>query len=781
VGKHESGAAPVPRWSGALVYGMFFVSGAAALIYQTVWIRQFSLVMGGTVFSMSVVVSTFMAGLALGAAALGRLADRARSPLRLYAAVELLIGACALALNAGGPWRERMVTALIRTPDLPSTLGTRLAIAALWLGLPCFLIGGTLPVMARFVVRDLDDLGKKLGALYFVNTLGAALGALLTGAALIELLGLTGATRLAASLNAAAAAAALTLGRVVPASRPSPAARLGRAVARPRLDRTATVAALAFFLSGFCALVLEMGWTRLILSFLHAGALSVSLNLALVLLGFALGGAAAAPYADASRAPARLAGALFALAAALTLLGMGDVELLGLLPESVFVPSLGQFAAVVGIVFPASVAMGAAFPVLARMLVTSRERVGSQLGAYYALNTAGAVLGGIAAPFLLIPRLGTAGTLIAACVLQLAAAAVLVSSAPRVADARLRYAAPALIVAALLLIPGRRDVYHRALQESAQRFLPEWSRERAYAEGADSTVILYDANDPAAAARRGLSRFRLQVNASKLVAYDSNETKLMAHLPLAAAPDARRALVICFGVGNTFRSALAHGVDTDVVDINPLVPNLARLHQADPSKTFDDPRGRIWINDGRNYLLTTRARYDMITVDPAPPAWGMGMGNIQSREFYRLVADRLTDAGVAEAWMLSSDSDDFRSTLAAFREAFPHVAIFKSDRTMAFHVLGSRAPIRFSRARLAALFKEPRLRADLAELDASYFSPALFGRLYITDENGADRAIASAAPLTDDRPALEYRALRGFRSAPYIFPPELRKPLPLGP
>jgi hypothetical protein len=171
----------------------------------------------------------------------------------------------------------------------------------------------------------------------------------------------------------------------------------------------------------------------------------------------------------------------------------------------------------------------------------------------------------------------------------------------------------------------------------------------------------------------------------------------------------------------------------------------------------------------------------MITVDPAPPIWILGMGNIQSLEFYRLVSDRLTDGGVAEAWILANDSDDFRSALASFRAVFPHVAIFKSSRFMAYHVLGSRAPIRLSRARLAALFTDPRLRDDLAELNASYFSPELFRRLYVTDEQGADAAIAGAAPLTDDRPALEYRTLRGFRSGPYLFPPELRKPLPLGP
>jgi spermidine synthase len=761
---------------------MFFLSGAASLIYQTIWIRKFSLVLGGTVHSMSVVVSTFMAGLAIGAAVLGRVSDRVRSPLRLYALIELAIAAAAVILNFTDGVRARMVAALIDTPDLEGTLGVRVLIAVLWLGLPCFLIGGTLPVMVRFIVRRMAFLGRQVGALYFVNTLGAALGALATGVALVEVLGLTGGTLFAGAVNVVVALVALL---VVPSmaleDAADPAGAEAEAEPPPVPWRALVPPAAAFFLSGFCALVLEMGWTRLILGFLRSGALVVSLNLSLVLLGFALGGIAVSRFADSSPTPTRLASLLFGVTGLLALVGLSSVELLGLLPVAGYYPSAGHLAAIFGIVFPASVAMGSTFPLLARLLVTSRGRIGTQLGGFYALNTVGTVLGGLAAPFVLIPAVGTSVTVILGALLQVAVSLLLWVTAAPGGHRMLRIGPPTLAVLALALLPSSWDVYRRTLRDTAADAYPLWSEERAYVEGADSTVVLHEAVGIGQLSQEPSTRFRIQVNAAQLVAFDSEETKLMAHLPLVAVPEPKRALVICFGMGNTFRSALAHGIEVDVVDINPAIPGLARIHQPDPARTFEDPRGRIHINDGRNFLQVTRQRYDMITVDPAPPIYSLGQGNIQSREFYQLISDRLTDAGVAEAWMVANSGGDFVRTLAAFRAVFPHVAVFRGMKYPAYHVLGSRSPIRFSEARIQRLVAEPRVLADLSERGASFFTPQLLRSLWVTDETGVDEVIRGVEPLTDDRPVLEYRTLRGLRTELYRFPESAVRPFPAAP
>ncbi len=762
--------------AGPVLFGLFFISGMASLIYQTVWIRKFSLILGGTTYSMSVVVSTFMAGLAVGAAVLGRVADRTKRPLVLYAVLELGIGACAVVLDLTDGVRERMARAWIDSTALEGTLLTRVLIVLLWLGVPCFLIGGTLPVMVRFVVRHLGRVGEQVGALYFVNTLGAALGTLLTGYLLIETLGLSGTTHLAAGINVVVAGLALWLG-TFPTADTEPDV-VAAATPAQGLSRSALfVPALAFFFSGFCSLVLEMSWTRLLLGFLQSGVLIISTNLFIVLLGFAIGGAAISRVADRSKQPTTLAAALFAGAALAALAGLGSLEILSSSGE--FQPGLVDLIVMAGVMLPASILMGAAFPVIVRVLVRDERRIGTQLGGFYALNTVGTVVGGVAAPFFLIPRIGTTSTVMVAVGLQLAVALLLLAHGWATSSGKQRGATLGLVALSLALVPQNLDVYHRAMTAEAKREFPAWSKERAYVEGADSTVVLYEATEKGQ--EPGDSRFRIQVNASTLVAFDTNETKLMAHLPLLAVPDPRRALVICFGVGNTFRAALAHGIDVDVVDINGAIPELARIHQERPEKTFDNPRGHITINDGRNFLLLTPHRYDMITIDPAPPVWSVGLGNIQSKEFYQLMSDRLSDQGVVEAWMLSGLAGDYEATLAAFRSVFPYVAVFRAVSYQAFHVLGSRSPIRISRGRIQKLFSDPALLEDLGETNINFFSERLMEDLYVTDEAGVDEVIKGFAPLVDDRPILEYRVRRGLEFQQFLFPRRVYKPLVLAP
>lgn len=762
------------------LFGLFFISGLASLIYQTVWIRKFGLILGGTTYSMSVVVSTFMAGLAVGAAVMGRLADRARRPLVLYAAIELAIGACAVVLNYTDSVRERMARALIDSTALEGTLLIRVAIVIVWLGLPCFLIGGTLPVMVRFVVRRLSNLGQQVGALYFVNTLGAAVGTLLTGYVLVEWLGLSGATFFAVAINVTVAILALWVGRQVKGEEgnaPEPAS--GPAV-KPPWTVSALVPAMAFFFSGFCALVLEMSWTRLLLGFLYAGALIISLNLFIVLMGFAVGGVAISRIADRTDRPGVLAALLFAATALTALVGLGSIDLLIDRPE-INQPGPYELIAMAGLMLPASLFMGATFPVLVRVLVTKQEHIGAQFGGFYAINTVGTVLGGVAVPFFLIPRVGSASSVLVAIGLQLTVSLMLLAHNWRGASRNFRFGTLGVVALAALLVPFNLDVYHRALTEAATDRYPHWSAERFYVEGPDSTVVLFEADEIGRQTQSDDNRFRIQVNASPKVAFDTNETKLMAHLPLLAVADPKRALVICFGMGNTFRSALAHDIEVDVVDINAAIPGLARIHQKDPAKTFDNPKGHIIINDGRNFLLLTQNKYDMITIDPAPPVWGVGLGNIQSKEFYQLMSDRLAPGGVVEAWMLSGLEGDYEVTLAAFRSVFPYIAVFRGVKYQAFHVLGSKTPIRFSTARLTKLFSDPALLQDLGETDIKYFSPQLIHKMYVTDEGGVDMVIKGVEPLTDDRPVLEYRVFRGLTPSQFAFPPHTYKKLELVP
>ena len=201
-----------------------------------------------------------------------------------------------------------------------------------------------------------------------------------------------------------------------------------------------------------------------------------------------------------------------------------------------------------------------------------------------------------------------------------------------------------------------------------------------------------------------------------------------------------------------------------------------RFHQEDPAATFDNPHGKIIINDGRNHLLMTQHRYDMITVDPAPPIWGVGMVNLHTQEFFELARDRLTDGGVMLMWALSNERDDFLRILAAYRRAFPYVTVFKGAYYTAFHLLGSTRPIHIDRRRAEAIFALPAVRADVNEIVTGQLTVQKILDLEVAGNVEVDEAIKGIDPLTDDHPTLEYRFLRGFTPRPFEFPSTHRRP-----
>jgi predicted membrane-bound spermidine synthase len=680
----------------------------------------------------------------------GRAADRSPRPLRLYALVEALVALSSLLVIACIPALGPVMRYLADGHDSGSAaLPLRFLLAAVVLALPCALIGGTLPIMVRYIVRDLPSLGERIGLLYYVNTMGAAIGVFVSGLFLIEVFGVRSTGCIAAALNLGVAALALLIDRTttmpqITQTAPGPQQPHARKI----------VAACAFFAAGCAGIGLEIAWTRVILGFLPNGSVVITTTIGLFLVGLAAGGLVGSRFAD--RMPAAVTAAVFLALAAITAYDLGNVVLFDLR----VVQSPLDIVPIAGLLLPSAVLMGALFPLLTRILVDDGQRVGGQLGGYYALNTVGCVVGGIAAPFVVLPRVGTSGAvLFFAGVAAAAGCALWIFTA---ASPRVHIACAAFALAFVAFSWTNRDTYHAVYHGIAEDDFADFSQEVSFSEGAGSTVVLYKMTG-APRESGAIARYRIQVDSSPLVAFDTNETKVMAHLPLIATPSPARALVICFGMGNTFRSALAHDIDVDVVDINAAVPPLARLHQANPALTFEDPRGRIIINDGRNYLLMTPHRYDMITVDPAPPIWGVGMVNLHTQEFFELARDRLTDDGVMLMWALANEPDDFLAVLAAFRQVFPHVVVARGMYYAAYHLLGSKRPINLDGARAEAVLARPRVRRDLDELTpGSITAEGLLG-LVVGHDADVDRIVAGVEPLTDDHPTLEYRFMRGFR------------------
>jgi spermidine synthase len=469
-----------PRYALTLV--VFFLSGAASLVYEVVWMRELTLIFGATVYAAAAVLAAFMAGLSLGSAVLGRRADRLANPLATYALLEVGIGVYALLAPYLFEGLRLPYVALYRL-DLPYPLLAlgRALLAALMLLPPTLLMGGTLPVLARFFVGLRRDVGATIGVLYFVNTLGAIAGCLVAGFLLIEALGLDGASRLAAALNFALAAGAALLARSARGRGAAAAEAANGEVKLARVpDAAARLALYAIGLSGFTALAYEVLWTRALLRYLYNSTYAFTTMLVSFLLGIAIGSWIYTRLPYRKTHPLRVFAALELvvglgfLVSSLLFADLGGVaaRLLGDDALRSFGDSLRRmFVCSVLILFVPALALGAAVPLATEICARRLARVGRTVGRVYAINTLGAILGSLAVPFLLIPWLGMQGTVVLLIAVNLGlAGALLMTSldapAPRLAAA---LGTVAVLVAVSWAMPA--DLFRRTFAEQPGRAL----------------------------------------------------------------------------------------------------------------------------------------------------------------------------------------------------------------------------------------------------------------------------------------------------------------------
>ena len=418
-----------PSLRGA-VLALFVASGAAGLIYQVVWSRELVLVFGNTTQAVATIVTAFMAGLGFGSLAGGRLADTSLRTLRLYGLVELAVAAMAALL----PFAFTGLAELYRGvwPSLverPGQLaGVRFALALAAVAPATFLMGMTLPLLTRYLVRTLDEAGARLGELYAANTIGAMVGTLLAGFVLIELVGLHLTSYLAVALNLAAGLGALLLSRrwdSGPEAGAAAAARRERParpeVPRAFLPRRRAVLA-ATFVSGFVSLALEVLWTRMLAEGTGSSIYIFTTILAIFLLGIALGSLL---YRRLSRPKGERLGTL-----GLCLAGVGVIAQATVVLGSGMVGQVPFVVRTVVVLLPATILMGYAFPLAGRLATPSAEAAGGSVGLLYAANTGGSILGSFGAAFVLAGTLGTNGSILLLGGLNLLAGAALLAADP---------------------------------------------------------------------------------------------------------------------------------------------------------------------------------------------------------------------------------------------------------------------------------------------------------------------------------------------------------------
>ncbi|HEX2157036.1 MAG TPA: fused MFS/spermidine synthase [Actinomycetes bacterium] len=751
-----------------VVLALFVASGAAGLIYQVVWSRELVLVFGNTTQAVATIVTAFMAGLGFGSLVGGRLADTSLRPLRLYGMIELAVAAMATLL----PFAFSGLAELYRGvwPSLverPGQLaGVRFALALAAVAPATFLMGMTLPLLTRYLVRTLDEAGARLGELYAANTIGAMAGTLLGGFVLIELLGLHLTSYLAVALNVAAGLGALLLSRRwetdAAASGASgtdagAAARRGRP-ARPEVPRAfrprRRAVLAATFISGFVSLALEVLWTRMLAEGTGSSIYIFTTILAIFLLGIAIGSFL---YRRFSRPEGERLGTL-----GLCLAGVGVLAQATVVLGSGMVGHVPFVVRTVVVLLPATVLMGYAFPLAGRLATPSAEAAGGSVGLLYAANTGGSILGSFSAAFVLAGTLGTNGSILLLGGLNLLAGAALFAAdplgrartgaaSPRLALGRGRVVAAGMaglavlgLVASSLDLPVTRT---RTQNELLRTGLPV-----THAEDELATV------DTVGGPPKGRRLLVGGVGMTSLTV----DTKLMGYLSKALRPDASDFLVIAFGMGGTYRSGLQLGMRTDAVELSPTVASRMPVFFPDGERFLNHPKGRVIVSDGRNYVRLSRETYDLVAVDPAPPIESAGSVVLYTREFLTEGKARLRPGGVFMLWIpYALPMEDFKEHVRTFAGVFGHVRLVLSPGRHGVFMFGSDAPLEFTEPNIRRVLGTPAALRDLNDVpdhpptDADGWVEVIRRSQWLADDE-LRSFIGPGPEITDDRPRSEY-------------------------
>jgi spermidine synthase len=763
----------VPSLRG-VVLTLFIASGAAGLIYQVVWSRELVLVFGNTTQAVATIVTAFMAGLGFGSLAGGRLADTSARPLRLYGLVELAVAAMAallpLAFSGLAELYRGVWPSLVERPGQLAGVRFGLAIAAV--APATFLMGMTLPLLTRYLVRTLDEAGARLGELYAANTIGAMAGTLLGGFVLIEFLGLRLTSYLAVLLNVVAGAGALLLSRrweTGSGTEDTPAAGEERRI-RPEVPRDfrprRRVVLAATFVSGFVSLALEVLWTRMLAEGTGSSIYIFTSILAIFLLGIALGSFL---YRRFSRPGGERLGAL-----GLCLAGVGVLAQVTVVLGSGVVGDVSFLVRTVAVLLPATVLMGYAFPLAGRLATPSAEAAGGSVGLLYAANTAGSILGSFSAAFILAGTIGTNGSILLLGGLNLLAGAVLFAAEPpgrrrpalhpasprpgpgtsgagpanrglgRVVAAGFAGLAVLGMVASSLDLPITRTRTENELRRG--------NRPVTHAEDELATV------DTVGGRPKGRRLLVGGVGMTSLTV----DTKLMGYLSKTLRPDARDFLVIAFGMGGTYRSGLQLGLRTDAVELSPTVPSRMPVFFPDAERFLNHPKGRVIISDGRNYVRLSRETYDMVAVDPAPPIESAGSVVLYTREFLTEGKARLRPGGTFMLWMpYALPMDDFKDHVRTFAGVFRHVRLVLSPGRHGVFMFGSDGPLEFTEPNIRRVLGDPTVLRDLNDVpdhprtDVDGWVDIVGRSQWLADDQL--RAFVGPGPeITDDRPRSEY-------------------------
>jgi spermidine synthase len=758
---------------------LFLVSGAIALGYQVLWSKYLLDFIGVGSYSYATVLGTFMAGLAIGSWLLGKLADRTKSPLKLYAYLELGIGLYAILYNPLSAVAARLYANLVRfTPEQSGGsfgLGAKILVSALLLLIPTILMGGTFPALLRHTTQTLVSLGKKASQLYAINALGAVLGSLLMAFLLMPVFGMRASLLLLAVCNTVIAAFAFLLsGRdefrspngMDVASEESPAISLKAEQIR--------LGYILIFIEGLLAFIYEIGWTRYFALTLGSSTYSFAIILAAFISGIAIGSAILSRIEKQISNPLAFFGFTQVLAGLWVIVSLPFYpfipwlfskfsEFLSFEKKAFYLNEFGKVILCFIIILPAAILIGMALPLVVKGLSRSVRRLGHDVGQIFAVNTWGNVQGALISGLLLLPLLGMELLLrvSAFCTLLLGTFTVVIYLERNIFKKRIAVPlAMCLIVSVCIplfagpwdpnwftLFPFRRTPPTPGFTD-ARKFLSH------------QKILLFE-DDPAAniLVKDGQGTRSLLINgktdASSTI--DMSTQILLAQIPMLLHPEAKDVLVVGFASGVTSGSALCHPIERlDAVEIVRAMPEAARFFLHWNNNPFQDPRFHLIIDDARSYLSYTQHQYDVIISEPSNP-WTAGTGSMFSTDLYAKTLEKLRPNGVFLQWIHSYELADetFSVVLHGFRKFFPYVCAFQNSGDVL--LLGSKQPFHFDWNASSVRMNDRRVHQDLTRISISDLSTLLSTQVF-SPETFTVVASLTNQENNDDNHLLEYRA-----------------------
>jgi len=756
------------------ILACFFFSGAAGLIYQVAWVKSLGLIFGHTVYAIATVLAVFMAGLTAGSAIIGRWSERRAESIVLYASIEFLVagtGALSLAELAGVRWLY--VAAYPSSTHLqPLLLALRFLGAFVVMFVPTFLMGGTLPILVRAVTRTSAELGTRVSQLYWVNTLGAVAGTLLSGFILLPAVGLRSTVGCAVLLNVLAGLLALQ----IPKAHASPPAPTVPPTPVP-LDREPQQPSFAFLLCifalvGSTAFAYEIAWTRLLAITISSSTYAFTLMLATFLTGAVIGSVLFHRfYAHARQS------SIVTFSRTQTWIGVAAISSLVLfhwipaeIPPLLRVTHhtfggllLAQLVTTALAVLPVAAIFGFNFPAVVVLLSQSaRANFGAAatVGKAYAANTLGAIIGSLLTGFCLVPWLGAFRVIAAT-----AGANLLLAVALELRSTKRRLAPIALNLVCVLFavfIASSSFFYNRSLLSlSAVLYGNSYRGLLNLGEVAETNALVFaadGANDSVAVYRSDnyiALRIDGKVDAST---GDARTQLLLGQLGASFDPAPRRVLIIGFGSGMT-ASAISRfpGVERiDCIEIEPAVIRAAPYLESLNRNVLNDPRVHIIFDDARNFLLTSRDKYDLIISEPSNP-WIAGIATLFTNEFYSAVRQQLNPGGKFVQWVQSYSLSpaDLRMIFATLAIHFPEVTLWRAEGPDLL-LLGRTDPTPLQFTRLRSLWQNQALRDDFAAIEVH--QPAGLVAYFLLDDPEVRKLAQGGTLNTDDRTLLEYDA-----------------------